>query len=51
MMSLLGGPVALMVNKVVRYSFPSPFKWLTGYMLMLVGAAVVVVMESSSVFR
>jgi hypothetical protein len=51
MMSLLAGPVALLINKVVRYSFPPPFTCLTGYFLMLVGACVVVIMESSSVFR
>lgn len=43
MTSLLGGQVAMLVNRLVTYNFPQPFKFLTGYMLMAVAALIVVV--------
>lgn len=49
--SLLGGGFAVTLNKIVTYDFPHPFKFLTGYMIIIVGALIVVIVESSSVFR
>ncbi|KAI6189368.1 hypothetical protein M3Y97_00000500 [Aphelenchoides bicaudatus] len=51
MQALVGGQIAMLVHKLVTYDFPRPFKFLTGYMLMLAGCLIVVVIESASVFR
>jgi uncharacterized membrane protein len=45
MQSLLGGQVAMMINKVVTYDFPRPFKFLGGYVCMVIAALIVVVVS------
>uniref|UniRef100_A0A8C4SUJ2 Sodium-dependent phosphate transport protein 2A n=1 Tax=Erpetoichthys calabaricus TaxID=27687 RepID=A0A8C4SUJ2_ERPCA len=48
--SVLKGPVAKVIQKVINTDFPYPFGWLTGYMAMVVGAGMTFVVQSSSVF-
>lgn len=48
--SLLGGHVARMTKHVINADFPSPFSCLTGYVALLVGAGMTVLVQSSSVF-
>lgn len=43
MNSLLGGNVAMLVNKVVTYNPPQPFKFLGGYITMVFAALIVVI--------
>ncbi|KAI6205965.1 hypothetical protein M3Y94_00851700 [Aphelenchoides besseyi] len=49
--ALLAGQVAVFVRKTLAHEFPYPFGFLTGYLIMIVGALVVVIVQSSSVFR
>ncbi|XP_036404478.1 sodium-dependent phosphate transport protein 2A-like [Megalops cyprinoides] len=48
--SLLKGQVAKAIQKIINTDFPYPFGWLTGYLAMLLGAAMTFVVQSSSVF-
>ncbi|XP_059177047.1 sodium-dependent phosphate transport protein 2B-like [Physella acuta] len=48
--SLLKGAIAKIIQRVVNADFPGPFKYLTGYFVMLVGAGVTIVLQSSSIF-
>ncbi|XP_076811179.1 sodium-dependent phosphate transport protein 2B-like isoform X1 [Clavelina lepadiformis] len=48
--SILRGGTAKMVKKVVNANFPKPFGWLTGYIAIIVGAALTFLVQSSSVF-
>ncbi|XP_056140269.1 sodium-dependent phosphate transport protein 2A-like [Lampris incognitus] len=48
--SLLKGQVAGAINTVINTDFPFPFSWLTGYLALMVGAAMTFVVQSSSVF-
>ncbi|XP_012642786.2 sodium-dependent phosphate transport protein 2A [Microcebus murinus] len=48
--SLLKGPVAKVIQKVINTDFPAPFTWATGYFAMVVGAGMTFVVQSSSVF-
>ncbi|XP_045386537.1 sodium-dependent phosphate transport protein 2A isoform X3 [Lemur catta] len=48
--SLLKGPVAKVIQKVINTDFPAPFTWVTGYFAMVVGAGMTFVVQSSSVF-
>lgn len=48
--SLLRGPMARIVRKMINADFPGIFAPLTGYAAMLVGAGVTVLVQSSSVF-
>uniref|UniRef100_A0A8C4HXX7 Sodium-dependent phosphate transport protein 2A n=1 Tax=Dicentrarchus labrax TaxID=13489 RepID=A0A8C4HXX7_DICLA len=48
--SLLKGQLASAINKVVNTDFPFPFTWLAGYLAVLVGAGMTVLVQSSSVF-
>ncbi|KAI6210865.1 Sodium-dependent inorganic phosphate transporter [Aphelenchoides besseyi] len=49
--ALLAGQVAVFVRKTLAHEFPYPFGFLTGYLIMIVGALIVVIVQSSSVFR
>ncbi|KAH7714788.1 Sodium-dependent phosphate transport protein [Aphelenchoides avenae] len=49
--SLMAGRVAVLVRKLVDQQFPSPFGWLTGYVVMVVGCVIVMIIQSSGVFR
>ena len=48
--SMLGGHLAVVVKKTINADFPGPFKHLTGYCAILVGAGMTVLVQSSSVF-
>jgi len=48
--SLLKGPMARVVRRVINADFPGYFAFLTGYAAMLLGAGVTVLVQSSSVF-
>ncbi|GFR90289.1 sodium-dependent phosphate transport protein 2B [Elysia marginata] len=47
--SLLRGAVAKAIQRVVNSDFPGPWRHLTGYAAMIVGAALTVLIQSSSV--
>ncbi|CAD5208696.1 unnamed protein product [Bursaphelenchus xylophilus] len=51
MQSLLAGRVAVMVRQLLDQECPGPFKFLTGYIVMLFGVVVVFIVQSNSVFR
>ncbi|XP_007496694.2 sodium-dependent phosphate transport protein 2B-like isoform X2 [Monodelphis domestica] len=46
----LKGPVAAMIKKYINIEFPYPFTWLAGYLAILVGAVLTLIVQSSSVF-
>ncbi|CAG2211305.1 NPT [Mytilus edulis] len=48
--SMMKGPIAKALKNVVNADFPGCFKFLTGYVAMLVGAILTVLVQSSSVF-
>ncbi|KAF5889467.1 sodium-dependent phosphate transport protein 2B-like, partial [Clarias magur] len=48
--SMLRGQVASVIKKVINTDFPFPFKWLTGYLAIVVGAGMTFIVQSSSVF-
>ena len=48
--SLLQSSMASVVRKVINADFPHPFGFLTGYVALLVGAGITVLVQSSSVF-
>ncbi|XP_055337838.1 sodium-dependent phosphate transport protein 2B-like [Paramacrobiotus metropolitanus] len=48
--SVLKGAVAKAIKKTVNYRLPKPFGFLTGYIAILVGAGLTVIVQSSSVF-
>ncbi len=47
---MLKGTIAKVIRKIVNYDFPGCWKWLTGYVAMLAGAGLTVVVQSSSIF-
>ncbi|CAD5235647.1 unnamed protein product [Bursaphelenchus xylophilus] len=49
--ALLEGRAAVWVRRLLEKRFPHPFEWFTGYFIMFVAAIVVVIIQSSSVFR
>lgn len=51
MQSLLAGRVAVLVRRLLDRECPAPFAFLTGYVVMLFGVLVVMVVQSNSVFR
>lgn len=51
MQSLLAGRVAVLVRRLLDQECPHPFQCMTGYIVMLFGMAVVIVVQSNSVFR
>ncbi|XP_070533451.1 sodium-dependent phosphate transport protein 2B-like [Ptychodera flava] len=48
--SLLRGSVAKIVKKVVNADFPGKLSFLTGYLAILVGAGLTILVQSSSIF-
>ncbi|XP_072476504.1 sodium-dependent phosphate transport protein 2B-like isoform X2 [Notamacropus eugenii] len=48
--SALKGKVAAVIKKTINTDFPFPFAWLAGYLAILVGAVMTIIMQSSSVF-
>ncbi|CAL1532379.1 unnamed protein product [Lymnaea stagnalis] len=48
--SLLRGAIAKIIQRVVNADFPGPFRHLTGYFVILVGAGLTIVVQSSSIF-
>ncbi|XP_059154731.1 sodium-dependent phosphate transport protein 2A-like [Physella acuta] len=48
--SLLGGQIAKAARKTINADFPRPFHWLTGYVAIIVGAGMTILVQSSSVF-
>jgi sodium-dependent phosphate cotransporter len=49
--SLLAGRVAVITRKLLDQEFPAPFQCLTGYLIMLVGCLIVMVVQSNTVIR
>ena len=48
--SMLRGQMAKIIKKTVNADFPGPFKHLTGYLAILVGAGLTMLVQSSSIF-
>lgn len=48
--SMMKGPMAKAIRKMVNADFPGCFKFLTGYVAILIGAILTVLVQSSSVF-
>ncbi|XP_057297475.1 sodium-dependent phosphate transport protein 2B-like isoform X2 [Hydractinia symbiolongicarpus] len=48
--SLLRGQIALVIKKTFNSKFPKPFGFLTGYVAILVGAGMTILVQSSSIF-
>ncbi|KAH3699565.1 hypothetical protein DPMN_074523 [Dreissena polymorpha] len=48
--SILKGSIAKVIKKTLNADFPGCFSWLTGYVAMLVGAVMTLLVQSSSVF-
>ncbi|XP_076111073.1 sodium-dependent phosphate transport protein 2B-like [Mytilus galloprovincialis] len=48
--SLLKGSVAKIVKKIINSDFPGAFKHLTGYVAIIVGTGMTILVQSSSVF-
>ena len=49
--SLLAGQVAFWVRRIIDKQLPRPFGWLTNYLVMVFGCFVVMIVQSSGVFR
>jgi sodium-dependent phosphate cotransporter len=50
MFVMMKGPMAKAIRKMVNADFPGCFKFLTGYVAILIGAILTVLVQSSSVF-
>uniref|UniRef100_A0A7E4WCN4 Na+/Pi-cotransporter n=1 Tax=Panagrellus redivivus TaxID=6233 RepID=A0A7E4WCN4_PANRE len=50
MQDLLAGRIAFLLRRVMDKRLPKPFGWLTDYLVMLFGCAVVMVVQSNNVF-
>lgn len=48
--SMLRGQLAKIIKKTVNADFPGPFRHLTGYLAILVGAGLTMLVQSSSIF-
>ena len=48
--SMLQGSIAKMIKKTLNADFPGCFSWLTGYVAILIGAVMTILVQSSSVF-
>ncbi|TSN95682.1 Sodium-dependent phosphate transport protein 2B [Bagarius yarrelli] len=48
--SMLKGQVASIIKKIINTDFPFPFRWVTGYLAIMVGATMTFIVQSSSVF-
>lgn len=48
--SMLRGQIAKVIKKIINSDFPGPLRHLTGYVAILVGAGMTVLVQSSSIF-
>ena len=48
--SMLRGQMATIIKKTINADFPGPFRHLTGYLAILVGAGLTMLVQSSSIF-
>ncbi|XP_068670863.1 sodium-dependent phosphate transport protein 2B-like [Montipora foliosa] len=48
--SMLRGQMAKIIKKTINADFPGPFRHLTGYLAILVGAGLTMLVQSSSIF-
>lgn len=48
--ALLKGQIAVVIRKTFNAEFPKPFTFLTGYVAILVGAGLTILVQSSSIF-
>ncbi|CAG5126820.1 unnamed protein product, partial [Candidula unifasciata] len=48
--SLLQGPMAMIIKKFINADFPGCFGYFTGYLAILIGAGLTIVVQSSSIF-
>jgi len=48
--SLLKGQIAVVIRKTFNSDFPKPFGFLTGYVAIVVGAGMTILVQSSSIF-
>ncbi|XP_068739191.1 sodium-dependent phosphate transport protein 2B-like [Montipora capricornis] len=48
--SMLRGQMAKIIKKIINADFPGPFRHLTGYLAILVGAGLTMLVQSSSIF-
>ncbi|XP_059162502.1 sodium-dependent phosphate transport protein 2B-like [Physella acuta] len=48
--SLLQGPIALIIKKFINADFPGPLGYLTGYLAIIIGAGLTIIVQSSSIF-
>ncbi|XP_059142210.1 sodium-dependent phosphate transport protein 2B-like [Physella acuta] len=48
--SMLSGSVSRVIKKTINADFPKPFAYLTGYVAILVGCGMTMIVQSSSVF-
>ncbi|XP_059167470.1 sodium-dependent phosphate transport protein 2B-like [Physella acuta] len=48
--SLLQGPIALIIKKFIYADFPGPLGYLTGYLAIIIGAGLNIIVQSSSIF-
>lgn len=48
--SMLRGQLASVIKKTVNSDFPGPFRHLTGYFAILIGAGMTILVQSSSIF-
>lgn len=48
--SMLQGPVASALKKTINSDIPKPFSFLTGYVAIIIGAGLTMILQSSSIF-
>ncbi|XP_059167444.1 sodium-dependent phosphate transport protein 2B-like [Physella acuta] len=48
--SLFHGPIALIIKKFINADFPGPLGYLTGYLAIIIGAGLTIIVQSSSIF-
>lgn len=48
--SMLKGPAARIIQKFMNAKIPHPFGWLTGYIAILLGTGITILVQSSSIF-
>ncbi|XP_002741835.2 sodium-dependent phosphate transport protein 2B-like [Saccoglossus kowalevskii] len=48
--SLLRGQIAIVIKRTINADFPGKLSWLTGYIAILVGAGLTLLVQSSSIF-
>ncbi|XP_059174209.1 sodium-dependent phosphate transport protein 2B-like [Physella acuta] len=48
--SLLQGPTPLIIKKFINADFPGPLGYLTGYLAIIIGAGLTIIVQSSCIF-